>query len=127
MKIIRKILTAVMIAASAGTLFGAFTSSAVAAESKAGVAAAINEARKALTEAMELAAKGADQRAVLDALGAAKQYAKEITGDALGATLQKFQSSVRMARGKTRRGDLAGAEEDIKKALKYLDEVKSKT
>ncbi|HHJ40262.1 MAG: hypothetical protein AXA67_06825 [Methylothermaceae bacteria B42] len=121
MRTIRKILTALLIAISAGFLFGGASTTAIAAETAAGVNAAIDALKKMIPEAIQIAAEGTDQEGLVKKINEIKQIAKEITGDAIGAKLQNFQSAVRMARGKAKRGDLAGAEESLKEALKILN------
>ena len=121
MRTIRKILTALLIAISAGFLFGGASTTAIAAETAAGVNAAIDSLKKMIPEAIQIAAEGTDQEGLVQKINEIKQMAKEITGDAIGAKLQNFQSAVRMARGKAKRGDLAGAEESLKEALKILN------
>ncbi len=121
MKTMRRILTALLFAISAGFLFGGISTTAVAAESAAGVNAAIDALKKMIPEAIKMAQEGSDQKALVAKINEIKQMAKEITGDAIGAKLQNFSSQIRMARGKAKRGDLAGAEEDLKKALDILN------
>ncbi len=121
MRTIRKIFTALLIAISAGFLFGGASTTAIAAETAAGVNAAIDSLKKMIPEAIQIAAEGTDQEGLVQKINEIKQMAKEITGDAIGAKLQNFQSAVRMARGKAKRGDLAGAEESLKEALKILN------
>ena len=117
----RRILTALLFAISAGFLFGGISTTAVAAESAAGVNAAIDALKKMIPEAIKMAQEGSDQKALVAKINEIKQMAKEITGDAIGAKLQNFSSQIRMARGKAKRGDMAGAEEDLKKALDILN------
>ncbi len=117
----RRILTALLFAISAGFLFGGISTTAVAAESAAGVNAAIDALKKMIPEAIKMAQEGSDQKALVAKINEIKQMAKEITGDAIGAKLQNFSSQIRMARGKAKRGDLSGAEEDLKKALEILN------
>lgn len=121
MKTMRRILTALLFAISAGFLFGGISTTAVAAESAAGVNAAIDALKKMIPEAIKMAQEGSDQKALVAKINEIKQMAKEITGDAIGAKLQNFSSQIRMARGKAKRGDLSGAEEDLKKALEILN------
>ncbi len=117
----KRILTALLFAISAGFLFGGISTTAVAAESAAGVNAAIDALKKMIPEAIKMAQEGSDQKALVAKINEIKQMAKEITGDAIGAKLQNFSSQIRMARGKAKRGDMAGAEEDLKKALDILN------
>lgn len=116
-KAIKTVLTATMIAVSGGMMLGSYTSTAVAAETAAGVNQAIEDVKKALREAIQIAAEGSDQKALVDKINEAKQYYKEITGDQYGAKLQRLSGYIRKARGMARRGDLAGSEEQLKSAL----------
>ncbi len=120
-KTIKTVLTATMIAVSGGMLLGTYTTAAVAAEDAAGVNKAISELKKVLTEAIQIAAQGTDQKALLDRVNLAKQLYKEITGDQYGAKLQRLAGHIRKARGTARRGDLAGSEEHLKRALDMLN------
>lgn len=122
MKMIKSIVAAAMIAASMGTMLGAVPSAAIAAESAEGVNKAIADTKKALTEAIQIAAEGTNQEALIDKIAEAKQYYKEITGDQYGAKLQRLSGSLSKARGMAKRGDLAGAEEELKKALEIVNQ-----
>ncbi|GAB6067398.1 hypothetical protein JCM13664_07160 [Methylothermus subterraneus] len=121
MKTIKNVLTAAMIAVSAGAMVGGPTV-AIAAESAEGVNKAIAEVKKALTEAIQIAAEGTNQKGLIDKIAEAKQYYKEITGDQYGAKLQRLSGSLSKARGMARRGDLAGAEEELKRALEIINQ-----
>lgn len=120
-KTIKSVLTASIIAISGGMLLGTYTTTAIAAESAAGVNKAIDDVKRTLNEALQLAMEGADKKALLDKLQETKQAYKEITGDVYGARLQKLSEHIRKARGMTRRGDFVGAEEHIKKAIEVVN------
>lgn len=124
MKMIKSIVAAAMIAASMGTMLGAVPSAAIAAESAEGVNKAIADTKKALTEAIQIAAEGTNQEALIAKIVEAKQYYKEITGDQYGAKLQRLSGSLSKARGMAKRGDLAGAEEELKKALEIVNQFR---
>lgn len=115
-KTMKTVLTAAIIAVSGGVIT-AYPTAPLAAETAEGVTAAVAAVKANLEKALKLAQEGTDARAVLDALGAVKQAAKEITGDQFGMPVQRLMTNVRRARGMARRGDLAGAEEQIKEAL----------
>ncbi|BCX81118.1 hypothetical protein MIT9_P0696 [Methylomarinovum caldicuralii] len=118
-KTMKTVLTAAIIAVSGGVIT-AYPTAPLAAETAEGVTAAVAAVKANLEEALKLAQEGTDPRAVLDALGAVKQAAKEITGDQFGMPVQRLMTNVRRARGMARRGDLAGAEEQIKQALEQV-------
>ena len=120
-KTIKTVVTATMIAVSGGMMLGTYTTTAVAAESAAGVNQAIADLKKQLAEGIEVAAAGSDQKALVDKINEAKQTYKEITGDQYGAKLQRLAGYIRKARGMARRGDLTGAEEQLKEALALLN------
>ncbi|MFN3919659.1 MAG: hypothetical protein ACK4JF_05155 [Methylohalobius sp.] len=122
MKMIKSVLTAAMIAASMGTMLGAVPYAAIAAESAEGVNKAIADTKKALAEAIQIAAEGTNQEALVNKIAEAKQYYKEITGDQYGAKLQRLSGSLSKARGMAKRGDLAGAEEELKRALEIVNQ-----
>ncbi len=124
MKMMKSIVAAAMIAASMGTMLGAVPSAAIAAESAEGVNKAIADTKKALTEAIQIAAEGTNQEALVDKIAEAKQYYKEITGDQYGAKLQRLSGSLSKARGMAKRGDLAGAEEELKRALEIVNQFR---
>jgi hypothetical protein len=124
MKMIKSIVAAAMIAASMGTMLGAVPSAAIAAESAEGVNKAIADTKKALTEAIQIAAEGTNQEALIAKIVEAKQYYKEITGDQYGAKLQRLSGSLSKARGMAKRGDLAGAEEELKRALEIVNQFR---
>lgn len=122
MKIIKNVLVAAMIGGAMGGVLGGLPSAVMAAETAAGVGKAVAEVRRALGEAIAIAAQGSDQRALLDKIKEAKQYAKEITGDQYGVRLQRINSAIAKARGMTRRGDMTGAEAELKKALEIINQ-----
>ncbi|WP_152486027.1 hypothetical protein [Methylohalobius crimeensis] len=123
MKTIRKVLTAAMIAASAGTMVGMAPTSAIAAESAEGVNQAISDVKKAVTEAIAISNEGTDADALLNKISEAKQYYKEITGDAYGAKIQRLSGRLRQARGMTKRGDFTGAGEKLEEALEIANSL----
>lgn len=123
MKTIKSALTAAMIAVSMGAMLGTMPYAAIAAESAEGVNEAIANTKKALTEAIQIAAEGTNQEALVDKIAEAKQYYKEITGDQYGAKLQRLSASLSKARGMAKRGDLAGAEEELKRTLEIANQL----
>ncbi len=122
MKMIKNVLTAAMIAVSAGAMLSGVPAAAIAAETAEGVNKAIADTKKALTEAIQIAAEGTDQAALIEKIAETKQYYKEITGDQYGAKLQRLSGSLSKARGMAKRGDLAGAEEELKRALEIINQ-----
>ncbi len=120
-KTIKTVVTATMIAVSGGMMLGTYTTTAVAAETAAGVNQAISDLKKLLAEAIEIAAAGTDQEALKAKIYEARQVNKEITGDQYGARLQRLSQRLRVANGMAKRGDMAGAEEKLKEALKILN------
>lgn len=122
MKMIKNVLTAAMIAASAGAMLGGVPTAVIAAETAEGVNKAIADTKKALAEAIQIAAEGTNQAALIDKIVDAKQYYKEITGDQYGAKLQRLSGSLSKARAMVKRGDLAGAEEELKRALEIVNQ-----
>lgn len=120
MKMIKDVLAAAMIAASMGTL--AVPEAVMAAESAAGVNKAIADTKRALAEAIQIAAQGTDKEALVSKIAEAKQYYKEITGDQYGAKLQRLSGSLSKARSLAKHGDMVGAEEELKKALETINQ-----
>ncbi len=120
MKMIKNVLAAAMIAASMGTL--AVPEAVMAAESAEGVNKAIADTKKALAEAIQVAAQGTDKEALISKIAEAKQHYKEITGDQYGAKLQRLSGSLSKARSLAKRGDMVGAEEELKKALEIINQ-----
>lgn len=125
MRMIKNILAAAMVAAAGGVVLGTMSTTAIAAESAAGVNKAIADTKKALTEAIQIAAEGTNQAGLIEKISEAKQYYKEITGDQYGAKLQRLSNSLSKARGMAKRGDLAGAEEELKRALEVINQFPS--
>jgi uncharacterized protein YjdB len=120
MKMIKNLLTAAMLAVSVGGISGLSTP-AMAAESAAGVSKAIADVKRALAEAIQIAAAGTDKDALIAKIAETKQHYKEITGDQYGARLQRLSSALSKARGMAQRGDMVGAEEELKKALEIIN------
>lgn len=123
MQMIKNVLTAAMIATSLGVMLGAAPDAVIAAETAVGVNKAIADVKKALAEAIQIAAEGTDQAALIQKIVETKQYYKEITGDQYGAKIQRLSGSLSKARGMAKRGDMAGAEEELKRALEIANQL----
>jgi hypothetical protein len=119
---IAKILGALLVGA-AFALGGA--SSVYAAETKAGVAEAMDKTINSTKEALAEAKEG-NEHACLASIKQAKQYYKEITGDAAGKPLQDAIKRMKVAQEFCEKeGGAAQAAEILTEVVSSLEKVKS--
>ena len=123
-KIIQRILFAVVMSSSMLVVSGLSTT-AMAAEDADGVRRGIMDTMSHIMKGIK-AADSKDQEATMTHINGARQSSKEVTGDTFGAKLQIGSDTVLQAKRAAKAGDLEGASKALNDALavyKKMEEI----